>query len=298
MSTTTKFLGLVVLLLIGVVAFLFFAGSPEPEPEVVETVESEVEVTPVSTSGVIGKSVEGRAIEVYTFGTGEKKLLFVGGVHGGYEWNSVELAYRFLDRFTADPSLIPDDLTVAIIPNLNPDALHKLMGVEGRPVLTAIPSDPTVLASARFNSNDVDLNRNFDCKWQPESTWRGQPVSAGTAAFSEPETAALRDYVTDFVPDAVIFWHSQANTVYASECEAGVLPETLALMNLYAEAADYNTQATFDAYPITGDAEGWLASIGIPAITVEMETRESVDWERNVAGVNALFDHYDGAMAR
>jgi hypothetical protein len=41
--------------------------------------------------------------------------------------------------------------------------------------------------------NDVDLNRNFDCKWQPTSTWRSTSVSAGTQPFSEPEAAAIRD---------------------------------------------------------------------------------------------------------
>ena len=85
-----------------------------------------------------------------------------------------------------------------------------------------------------------------------------------------------------------MFWHSQANTVYASECEAGVLPQTLVIMNAYADAANYNKVSSFDAYPISGDAEGWLASIGIPAITVELETRTSSEWQRNQAGIQAL----------
>ncbi|MEK7185218.1 MAG: hypothetical protein AAB726_01205, partial [Patescibacteria group bacterium] len=45
----------------------------------------------------IGRSVEGRAIEAYTYGAGNKHVVFVGGVHGGYEWNSVLLAYEFMD---------------------------------------------------------------------------------------------------------------------------------------------------------------------------------------------------------
>jgi hypothetical protein len=82
---------------------------------------------------------------------------------------------------------------------------------------------------------------------------------------------------------------AQANTVYASECEAGVLPKTLEMMSGYAKAAQYKEVATFDAYPVTGDAEGWLASINIPAITVELETRTSPEWERNKAGIESLF---------
>ncbi|MDA1334643.1 MAG: hypothetical protein O2794_01340 [bacterium] len=48
----------------------------------------------------------------------------------------------------------------------------------------------------------------------------------------------------------------------------------------------------FDAYEITGDAEGWLASINIPAITVELKTHETIEWSQNKAGIEALFKYY------
>lgn len=283
---------------VGVLALaaLLFILQPEAVPEGTESVPVVIEETeaieaPASKQRVIGVSVEGRDIESYTFGSGENNLLFVGGIHGGYEWNSVLLAYEFIDRFTNRPALIPDNITVHIIPNLNPDAVYKVTGVNGR--FTTADIIPSVdQATARFNANDVDLNRNFDCKWQPESSWRGQAVSAGTAAFSEPEAVALRNYVLQIKPTMVALWHSQANNVYASECENGVLPETLLVMNLYANAADYGAVPVFDAYPVTGDAEGWLASIGVPAVTVELSSHTSLDLERNIAGVNALLEHY------
>ena len=101
-----------------------------------------------------------------------------------------------------------------------------------------------------------------------------------------------RDFVLKYSPDAFIFWHSKANAVYASECEAGILPETLEIMTAYSSAAGYNAVKTFDAYEITGDAEGWLASKNIPAITVELQTHETIEWEKNLAGIKALFEHY------
>ncbi|KKT32826.1 MAG: Permease, partial [Candidatus Moranbacteria bacterium GW2011_GWF2_44_10] len=74
--------------------------------------------------------------------------------------------------------------------------------------------------------------------------------------------------------------HSQANAVYASECKNGILPKTLDIMNIYAHAAGYPAVKSFDAYAITGDAEGWLASINIPAITVELKTHETIEWDK------------------
>jgi hypothetical protein len=87
-------------------------------------------------------------------------------------------------------------------------------------------------------------------------------------------------------------WHSQGDAVYASECENGILPETLSVMRAYATASGYTPHESFDAYPITGDAEGWLASIGIPAVTVELSTHETVEWEQNLRGVTALLEQY------
>lgn len=277
--------GLIVALVLGYTLF----KNPPIESVTLPSIEEPVSEEPFQTVEVIGTSVLGRTIEAYTFGAGDTRLLFVGGVHGGYEWNSVVLAYEMIDHFSDNPALIPDDLSVTIIPSLNPDGVFVATGIEGRFTATDVIADVDP-ASARFNAHDVDLNRNFDCKWQPESTWRGNIVSAGSAAFSEPEARALRDWVTREKPAASVFWHSVAGNVYGSECEAGILPTTLTLMNTYARAGNYGAVPAFDAYPITGDAEGWLASIGIPAITVELETRDSIEWKRNLAGVTAVME--------
>ena len=271
----------VCVLVAGVFAFGFYFLEPPPLPP---------PEAPVPHTETLGASVEGRAITAYTFGTGPEHLLFVGGIHGGYEWNSVLLAYQFIDYLKLRPEAVPDNITVTIVPNANPDGVFAVVGKEGRFNPADVTTNAVVAASGRFNANHIDLNRNFDCKWQPTSTWRSEVVGAGSSPFSEPEARALRDFVLTHSPSAVVFWHSQANAVYASECEAGILPQTIAIMNAYAEASGYKAVDSFDAYEITGDAEGWLASIHIPAITVELSTHEQLEWERNLAGVMALFD--------
>ncbi len=267
---------------------------PKPTPVAVNPappVATTTEKKDVSTHKVIGHSVKGRAIEAYTYGDGATHLLFVGGMHGGYEWNAVVLAYQFIDYLDAHPDFTPHDMTVTVIPSLNPDGVYKVVGKEGRFTAEDV-SVPKVVGTGRLNAHNVDLNRNFDCKWQPKSMWKGTVVSAGTAAFSEPESAALRDFVLVDKPKAVIFWHSQSGSVYASQCSDGILPETLTIMNAYAKASGYAAIKSFDAYPITGDSEGWLASIHIPALTVELKTHETVEWTQNLAGIKALLGHY------
>ena len=264
-------------------------------PSVIEEVQ-EVQIVDkkenIESKKNIGTSVEGRVIEAYIFGQGTHHLIFVGGMHGGYEWNSVLLAYQFIDYFRANPNSIPENVSVAVIPSLNPDGVYRVLGKEGRFTAGEALAQESTNGVGRFNAHNVDLNRNFDCKWKPKSTWKGQVVSAGTKAFSEPEAVAMRDFVSEYKPEGVVFWHSKANAVYASECEQGILPETLDIMNLYSRASGYGAVTSFDAYEISGDAEGWLASIYIPAITVELKTHETVEWEQNLAGVKSLLNFY------
>jgi len=288
-------IGLAILSVLFLVAGAYYVlHTLKPEPTE-QTISEPTATTTVETRKVnrttIGTSVEGRPIESYTYGKGAKRLLFVGGIHGGYEWNSVLLAYTFIDYLEAHPELYGDTLSISVIPSLNPDGVFEVIKKEGRFALTDVPATTPPSGTGRFNAHAVDLNRNFDCKWKPESTWRSKVVSAGTAPFSEPEAVALRDLVLAYTPASVVFWHSQSNAVYASECTRGILSETRAIMNVYAKAAGYPAIDTFDAYPVTGDAEGWLASIDVPAITVELKTHETIEWDKNLAGIKALIVH-------
>ncbi|HVU80258.1 MAG TPA: M14 family metallopeptidase [Candidatus Paceibacterota bacterium] len=273
-------------LLGGGAAFALLHTKPAPAPA------AEAPKPEYPSSETVGKSVEGRAITAYTYGTGSTTLLFVGGMHGGYEWNSVLLAYQFMDYLAANPAAVPANLSIAVIPSINPDAVYEAVGKEGRFAAADATTSVAALAAARFNAHDVDLNRNFACHWQATSTWQNRPVSAGSAAFSEPEAQALRAFVTKHKPAVAVFWHSAAGSVYASECDAGVLSGTMDAMNAYAKAAGYPAVASFDAYPITGDSEGWLASQNIPAITVELSSHTAVEWDKNLAGIKSLVSLY------
>jgi hypothetical protein len=278
--------GLILLVLLGLGVFTYYFQFNKESLVVI--IEPEV-TYPLKT--IIGQSVQGRNIEAYTYGKGEIKIAFVGGIHGGYEWNSIMLAYQMIDYLTENINIIPDNLTVTIIPNTNPDGLYKVTGKDGRFLLSDIKADlPT--GTGRFNANNVDLNRNFACNWQATSTWRGNIVGAGSSAFSEPEAKTIQNFVLANKPKAMIFWHSQSNSVYASACNNGILPVTRDIMNTYSKASGYPAVDTFDSYTITGAVEDWLASIHIPAITVELKTHETIEWEQNMAGFKAILEYF------
>jgi hypothetical protein len=228
------------------------------------------------------------------------RLLFVGGIHGGYEYNSVLLSYRLIDYLKANPQVVPKNVVISVIPQANPDGVSAVTGVDGRFTRADIPKDSDPGGAERFNANGVDLNRNFACNWKSTSLWRGNEVDAGASAFSEPESQVLRDYVWKQTStggrqanfDAAVFFHSAAGAVYGAACGGAVGPKTQSLLQTYADAAGYRAVTRFDAYPITGDAESWMTKLNIPAVSVELTNHQDTEWQKNLAGIKAVIDHF------
>jgi hypothetical protein len=155
-----------------------------------------------------------------------------------------------------------------------------------------IPSSQSDLVAGRFNANNVDLNRNFDCDWQPKGVWQTKTVSGGTSAFSEPESQAVENYTNANKPTAVVTWYSAAGGVYSSSCHNGVSSETKTLTKTYADASGYPAYESFDFYATTGDMVNWLAKINVPAISVLLTNHTDTEWTKNLAGVQALLNYY------
>lgn len=245
-----------------------------------------------TTKTVIGTSVSKNAITAYHFGEGADELLFIGGIHGGYEWNTVLVAYQLMDYLKANPSVIPKNIKVTVIPVLNPDGLSKVVGTTSRFLPKDVSPLKNTIIAGRFNGNTVDLNRNFDCDWKQQGVWQERTVSGGSAVFSEPESQAIKKYVEAKKPTAVVVWFSAAGGVFSSNCYNGVSKETIAMTKKFAEASGYPAYESFDFYATNGDMTNWLAKNNIPAISVILTNHSDTEWSKNKAGTEALFKHF------
>src|SRR6056297_201117 len=244
---------------------------------------------------VIGRSVEGRPIEVYRFGSGENSVVLYGGIHGGYEWNTVALARQLIEYFDdagRAEGVIPEGVSLYIIPVLNPDGLAAV--TDGKELEEFDPTSVDI-TKGRFNARGVDLNRNWDARWEPVSEWRNMEVDAGSHPFSEPETRALRDFVLRLKPTVIVSYHSQANGIYYSGKRDRWEPAR-SLAQVYSEASDYPIPQGrgLVSYRITGASGGYFYHKGIPEITVELARRTDSEFSRNVEGVLALLQAVDG----
>jgi hypothetical protein len=125
----------------------------------------------------VGTSGEGRTIHALVISDKpleqepEPKIRITGAIHGD-ENVTTEMIVRMIEYFTGNYSSstsiknLVDNRYIVFIPMLNPDG---------------------VVAGSRYNTNAVDLNRNFSSQWH-------SGFDHGTAPFSEPESSAMRDY--------------------------------------------------------------------------------------------------------
>ncbi len=237
----------------------------------------------------IGRSVDGRPIVAHHFGDGDADILFIGGLHGGYAWNTSLVAYELIDFLKTHPEEIMDNERITVIPVLNPDGLYQVAGTADSFTKDHIKPEKVSALSPRFNTNYVDLNRNFDCDWKQNAQWGERIVSGGVAPFSEPESLALKNYIRTSKPDAVIVWYAGAGSVYGSSCNNGISALTRSLVERYAQASGYIPVPKYNFAAMSGDLVNWLAKEGVPAVSVLLPGRADSDWSRNEAGIKEIF---------
>ncbi len=218
------------------------------------------------TTAVIGTSQQGRAIVAYSFGSGSKRLLFHGALHGN-ERNTKGLMDAWIAELDARPGDIPSGTHIVVIPLVNPDGYA---------------------ANTRNNSRNVDLNRNFDTSdWKTDvQTVRGDPLpgGGGTAPESESEARALANYTRQYSPTLTLSYHSVASYVIANTCgDSGALAARYAALTGYSNKT--GVSGAF-SYEITGTYDDWMCErLGLKSILIELATSTSTEFSRNRAAM-------------
>ena len=216
---------------------------------------------------IIGQSVEGRSITVYRFGTGEVERLIVADIHGGYEWNTSVLATQLIHYIQTHPGIIPEDVTLYILPMLNPDGEAREHGPLGR-----------------ANANGVDLNRNWDANWQNEwntfGCWNEYPLSGGAYPNSEPETISLINFILSRHFSGIISYHSAGLGIFPGAW--GEYRESFRLAAALASVSPYPFPPVDTGCTYTGEFVNWATKLGIPSVVVELSDHSDPDFQINL----------------
>lgn len=209
---------------------------------------------------LLGKSVEGRDVSLYQFGTGAKNILLIGGTHGD-EPQSIQIAEKLIELLKNEERAF-EDKALYILPILNPDGYHH---------------------KTRVNANGVDLNRNFATE-----NWRSSPEKddyyPGDAAESEPETQILTRLIKKLNPELIITLHQPYRIINFD----GPAKDLALIMS------DYNKYVVeeYIGYPTPGSF-GTYAGVErqIPTITLELPENEPLKkvWKDNKQALLEVF---------
>ena len=242
------------------------SSTPNPSPTVTaESLPSPTATQPpnvvIVTQFELGRSTENRPINVVRVGDGDQHLVLIGALHGN-EPGTQRLITELADHFENNPNLVESDFTLHFIPGLNPDG---------------------IVVNSRYTANGVDINRNWDTpNWvtdapQPDGT----TGSGGTTPFSEPETAALHEYLEALQDNAlsisVIIYHAHAGVPGTGRVQPGYIqPGTpvalsISLAQELIISGDYvYVETCCGSYIPTGEISNWLAINGIAAVDLEL----------------------------
>jgi predicted deacylase len=250
--------------------------TPTPTDTSTPTETATITPTPIPFSEgpvTIGYSVQGRPLQVWRFGTGPLERLIVAGIHGGGEYNTIQLADELMAYLNAHHEIVPPDVTLYILRSLNPDGearAHNYLG--------------------RANANGVDLNRNWDAHWQVDwpraGCWTTTYVTGGKRPGSEPETQVLMAFIQAHHFDAIINYHSAALGIFPG----GVPPADFSIRLAQAMAA----VSTYAYPPIdtgcvyTGGFVDWASNLGIAALDMELTDHTHTDFDMNLRILNVF----------
>jgi hypothetical protein len=215
----------------------------------------------------IGYSVEKRPLEVYRFGTGQTERLIVAGMHGGSEFNTIQLADLLITYFKDHPEIVPTNVSLYILRDLNPDGEARSHDYNGR-----------------ANAHNVDLNRNWDANWQKDwprdNCWTYTDVTGGTGPMSEPETKAVAAFIQSHHFDALINYHSAALGIFAG----GLPPDdySIRLAKAVASVSTYPYPPINVGCVYTGGFTDWANEKGIAALDVELTDHTHTDYDMNL----------------
>ena len=222
-------------------------STAPPEQSAEETPSS-----PAPTPGaprVIGRSVQGRTIMTRTFGSGKRKVLVLGGVHGN-EYGT-HVAEEFAARLLAEPSDVPPDVEIHVIGCLNPDG-HA--------------------AGSRGNANKVDLNLNLPTEnWvhdlHPATSAAQHDLNGGVTPGSEPETQALISYLGTGDFDLIISLHSAGGVIdWDGPGAEKIAREMSRISGMPAQHLAVQPYATGTLGQYAPEV------LGVPVITIELES--------------------------
>ncbi|MBR2970737.1 MAG: hypothetical protein IKC48_02955 [Clostridia bacterium] len=218
-------------------------------------------------TGSIGTSLLGNEIYYVHTGISEgNQLIITGGIHARENVTTqlvIKQAYRHLR--------LP--MGIYFVPMLNPDGallIERGSAVAGEYAALLLEINGSEdFSQWKANARAVDLNNNFDARFGTGKSNVTHPASHGYVGehpFSEPETAALRDFTLAVKPYYTVSYHALGREVYwdfgQKSDKDRAMAQSIANMLGY-DCVDGDLGSA-------GGYKDWCILQGIPGVTIEI----------------------------
>lgn len=276
----------------------------------------------------IGQSLDGRNIYDVVIGNPQapKKLLIQGAIHAR-EYIVVPLMMQQIEYLLAGYdsgtyqniplASILNQVVIHFVPMVNPDGVAisqlgeaGLRSEELRAGLQAVYAMDTAegrtsldygqyLTRWKANARGVDLNYNFDAKWEeinPDQLHGSANGYKGTAPLSEPESQALAALIQQTGFAATISYHAMGRVLYWDTEGNQKAAESYDMAVTAGGATGYSV---LSSHGVGGMKDWTQKALAIPGITIEVGrsicpvafSEYTAIWEQNRA-IPALFAQY------
>lgn len=240
---------------------------------------------------IIGKSVEGRNLYTLKIGKGKRNVFICGGMHA-CEWITCPVLIRWLSEicqlYISSGSSYGRSIeelfkktTIHILPMVNPDGIElQINGVSpydpSHNKLLKINNYNTDFSKWKSNINGVDINRNFNARWQEakeiEKTIKIKgpylDTYGGRYPESEPETQAITSYTRQENFDLILAYHTQGQEIYW-EFDDIYIEGARELGERLAKASGYSLTSPDENSSYAGYKDWFIKEFKKPGYTIE-----------------------------